>query len=139
MERWILADTSALVGLFFKGDEWHEPAVRELEELRRARRKMLSTTDVFSETVTSIRKWAGYDRAVEVGEMLKRSTLVRLVSVDGELREEGWKRFVKFKFPAVSLTDCTSFALMDRFGIKDAFTFDDDFRKAGYRVFPGRT
>ena len=138
MDRWVLTDTSALVGLFFKGDEWHKPAVRELEELRRGRRKMLTTTDVFSEVVTSMRKWGGYDRAVEVGEMLKRSTLVKLVSVDGELREEGWKRFVKHKFPVLSFADCISFVVMDKFGIRDAFTFDEDFRKAGYHTLPGR-
>lgn len=138
MDRWVLADTSALVGLFLKGDEWHTPAVQGLEELRRGRRKMLTTTDVFSEVVTSMRKWGGYARAVEIGEMLQRSTLVKMVSVDGELREEGWKRFVKHRFPALSLVDCTSFGVMDKFGITDAFTFDDDFRKAGYHTLPGR-
>jgi len=138
MDRWVLADTSALIGLFFRGDEWHKPAVQELEELRRERRKMLTTTDIFSEVVTSMRKWGGYGRAVEVGEMLKRSTLVKMVSVDEELRAEGWKRFVKHKFPALSFADCTAFVVMDKFGITDAFTFDDDFRKAGYRILPGR-
>ena len=59
MDRWVLADTSALVGLSLKGDEWHKPAVQGLEELRRGRRKMLTTTDVFSEVVTSMRKWGG--------------------------------------------------------------------------------
>lgn len=134
--RWVFADTSALVGLFLKSDEWHPPAVRELEELRRARRKMVTTTEVFSEVVTCMRKWGGTDHAIEVGETLQRSALVKLVPVDGELREEGWKRFVKLRIPAISLTDCTSFAVMDRFGIQEAFTFDSDFRKAGYRVIP---
>ena len=136
MDRWVFVDTSALVGLFLKKDEWHEPAVRELEGLRRDRRRMVTTTDIFSEVVTSMRKWAGHARAVEVGEMLRRSALVKLVSVDDGLREAGWKRFVKLKYPAISFTDCTSFAVMDRFGIEVAFTFDSDFRKAGYRVIP---
>lgn len=136
MGRWILADSSALVGLFLEGDEWHRPAVRVLEDLRRERCRMLSTTDVFDEVVTSIRKWAGYDHAVQVGEILRRSALVRVVPVDEGIREEGWKRFVKLKYPGLSLTDCTAFAVMDKFGITEAFTFDGDFRKAGYSTRP---
>jgi predicted nucleic acid-binding protein len=137
MERWVLADTSALVGLFLKGDEWHKPAVQELEALRLTRRKLLTTTDIFSEVVTCLRKWGGYDRATAIGELLQRSTLVKMIGVDEELRSEGWKRFVKLRFPALSFADCTTFAVMDKFGIGDAFTFDDDFRKAGYRTLPG--
>jgi predicted nucleic acid-binding protein len=138
MGRWILADSSALVGLFLEGDEWHEPARRALEDLRRERLRMLTTTDVFDEVVTSLRKWAGHERAVQAGDILRRSALVRVVPVDQEVREEGWKRFVKLKHPALSLTDCTSFAVMDRFGIAEAFTFDEDFRKAGYAIRPAK-
>ena len=138
MGRWILADSSALVGLFLEGDEWHRPAVRVIEDLRRERCRMLSTTAVFDEVVTSIRKWAGYARAVQAGEILRRSALVRVVPVDDEAREEGWKRFVKMKCPGLSLTDCTSFAVMDKYGIPEAFTFDGDFRKAGYATRPAK-
>lgn len=138
MGRWILVDSSALVGLFLEGDEWHRPAVRVLDDLRRERYRMLSTTDVFDEVVTAIRKWAGHARAVQVGEILRRSALVRMVPVDDETREEGWKRFVKLKYPGLSLTDCTSFAVMDKYGISEAFTFDGDFRKAGYATRPSK-
>ena len=70
--------------------------------------------------------------------MLKRTTLLKLVCVGQKLREEGWKRFVKHKFPALSFADCTSFVVMDKFGITDAFTFDNDFRRAGDHILPGR-
>ncbi len=40
--------------------------------------------------------------------------------------------FKKHSHRRLSLTDCVSFALMRFLGIKEALTFDDDFRKANF-------
>jgi predicted nucleic acid-binding protein len=134
--RWILADTSALVGLFLRNDEWHEPARRVFEELRSSNRPMIATSDIFDETVTAIRRWAGFKRSVEAGEALMTSRLVTLIPIDDRARDGAWRRFRKLNLPHLSLTDCTSFEIMDRFRLKEAFTFDGDFGRAGYDVIP---
>ena len=36
----------------------------------------------------------------------------------------------------LSLTDCVSFELIDRFGLTTAFSFDRDFRDCGYQMLP---
>ncbi len=79
---------------------------------------------------------AGHAQAVKVGDILRKSGLVKLVSIDGATREAAWKLFKKYDDQLLSFTDCTSFATMDRFQIQEAFTFDDDFRKVGYTVLP---
>ena len=71
-----------------------------------------------------------------VGETLRGTELVRQVAVDEALRQAAWKRFKELRLPMVSFTDCTSFEVMDKYGIREAFTFDADFAKAGYRVLP---
>ncbi len=134
--RWVLIDTSALVGIFMRDDDWHEPAVEAMEKLQAGRKMMLTTSDVFGETLTALRRWAGHAQAVKVGDILRRSGLVKLVSIDDATREAAWKLFKKYDDQLLSFTDCTSFATMDRFQIGEAFTFDDDFRKVGYTVFP---
>lgn len=136
MNRWILADTSALVGLFLRDDAWHAPAKEVLEELRSGRRRMLATSDIFVETVTAIRRWAGYRPSIDAGEALKSSRLVTFVPVDDAARDSAWRLFRKLNDPRLSLTDCTSFAVMERFGIKEAFTFHARFRRAGFDVLP---
>lgn len=45
-------------------------------------------------------------------------------------------RLERFHDKRLSLTDCVSFELMDRFGLEAAFTFDRDFRDCGYRMVP---
>ncbi len=97
---------------------------------------MLTTSDVFGETLTALRRWAGHAQAVAVGNVLRKSGLVKLVSIDDATREAAWKLFKKYDDQLLSFTDCTSFATMDRFQIQEAFTFDDDFRKVGYSVLP---
>ncbi len=138
MTGWILADTSALVGLFMRDDEWHASAKKVLEELRADRRRMLATSDIFDETVTAIRRWAGYRPSVDAGEALRSSRLLNLVPIDEPTRDAAWRLFRKLNEPRLSLTDCTSFAVMHRFGIKEAFTFDAHFRRAGFDVLPRR-
>ena len=132
--RWVLVDTSALVGLFFRDDEWHVPAVRTLENLRRDRKRLLTTSDVFDETITALRVWAGHAHAVTAGEVLKANRLV--TPVGSQLREIAWRLFKKYDDQEFSFTDCTSFATMEQFRIRLAFSFDDDFTQAGYLTLP---
>lgn len=136
MNGWILVDTSAIVGLLLRDDEWHGPAKKALEELKAGRRRMLATSDIFDETVTAIRRWAGYRPSIDAGEALRDSRLLTVVPIDEAARDSAWRRFKKLNDPHLSLTDCTSFAIMDRFGIKEAFTFDAHFRGAGFDVLP---
>lgn len=42
----------------------------------------------------------------------------------------------KFAEQAVSFTDCISFVLMKKEGLRDVFGFDRHFASAGYRVWP---
>jgi uncharacterized protein len=132
----ILVDTSALVGYFRREDQHHESAKKTLALLQAERRKMVATTDIFNEVVTAVRRWMGYDKAVYVGETLRGTQLLRQVPVDEPLRQMAWRRFKELRLPMLSFTDCTSFEVMDKFGIKEAFTFDADFAKAGYGVIP---
>lgn len=136
MSRWVLADTSALIGLFLRDVEWHRPAKETLAELQSARRRMIATSDIFDETVTAIRRWAGYRPSIEAGEALRSSRLLTVVPVDEPARESAWRHFRKSNDPHLSLTDCTSFALMERLGLKEVFTFDAHFRRAGFDVLP---
>lgn len=64
------------------------------------------------------------------------SEVLRQIPIDEPLRHSAWRRFKELRLPMLSLTDCTSFEVMDKLGIKEAFTFDVDSSKAGKKVIP---
>ncbi len=134
----LMVDTSAWVALFFEDDEWHPTAVAVFEEIMRDGRRLVTTTDIFDETATALRRWAGHTLAVRVGRQLRQSRLTEIISVADPVKERAWSRFEKTVDPPLSLTDCTSMTIMDDLKMRDVFTYDDDFRRAGYRSVPAK-
>ena len=134
----VFVDTSALVGKFLEQDEHHHRATRTMRTLLGEGRHFISTDYVFDEVVTRVRGLGGHSNAVKAGDGILGSEIIELIDVDPSLRKEAWKLFRKYKDQKLSFTDCTSFAVMDRFGISEAFTFDDDFKKIGYMTIPQR-
>lgn len=136
MRRPVLVDTSALLALYIDSDAQHRKAASVFGTLREKRRHLLTTTDVFDETVTLVRRWEGYADAVRTGETLRASRILELVVVNDEDREAAWGLFKQYTDPKLSYTDCTSAAVMGRLELEEVFTFDSDFRGFGFKAIP---
>jgi predicted nucleic acid-binding protein len=135
----VFIDTSAFVALANKKDKNHGSARRFLRSLVRNRRPLITSTDVADEVVTLVRMRMGHRVAVEVGEAIFESQWCRLLEIDSALRERAWTLFKRFDDQTLSLTDCTSFAMMQSLAIEDAFTFDrKDFAAVGFVPLPRR-
>jgi predicted nucleic acid-binding protein len=138
MQTLVFVDTSALVGKFLEEDEYHARSVDAMRRLLREGRHLVSTDYIFDEVVTRVRGRADHASAVKAGEGILSSEVIDLVEVDSILRKEAWKLFKKYGDQKLSFTDCTSFAVMGKYGIREAFTFDDDFAKLGFGTLPRR-
>jgi predicted nucleic acid-binding protein len=99
--------------------------------------KNLVTSDyVLDESITLIRLAYSHSKAAEFARTTVNSRLVKVLYVGEEVFLESLDLFERSKDKAWSFTDCTSFILMKRTGLLQAFAFDPHFEPAGFRVLP---
>ena len=60
------------------------------------------------------------------------SSLIKVVRIDEFIEVVAWRKFLRYDDKNVSMTDCTSFAVMEQLGLNTVFTFDDHFRQLGF-------
>ena len=132
----IFLDTGFLVALESKRDANHKKARAYWGDFVGAPEPLVTTTYVFDEVVTYFNSRGFHDKAVEIGERLQTRRLLTLVEVDGPLFSEGWAQFKRYADKSYSLTDCISFVVMRKQGIKRALAFDQHFTQAGFERIP---
>ena len=131
----VFADTSAFIALYDRRDKYHARAKIALKRIRKQKVRLVTTDYVFDETLTSILYALGYRTAVTVGDALLNSNVVEVAFTERELKEEAWRLFKEYGAMKCSFTDCTSFAYMKQKSLAHAFTFDEDFKKAGFQLW----
>ncbi len=126
----IFVDTSFWVALRNRRDDHHLEAKRLLRA--NASIQLVSTNHVTGETWTFLRRRAGQGSATNFFDFIEETVRLHVEHVDAATEEEamGWLR--RHDEREYSFVDATSFALMRRLGIRDAFAFDGDFAAAGF-------
>ncbi len=130
--RVVFVDTSAFLAIKNRRDTLHKDALRLKRQMLEAGKLLVTSDYVLDESYTIIRLRAGHGMAVEFGEELRASRLIRVEYLTPELIERAWILFKRFEDKDFSFTDCTSFALMRQLQIRDALAFDGHFTQAGF-------
>lgn len=132
----VFLDTSYLIALEASDDQHHKEATQHWRETGPSLSSIIATTYVFDETVTFFNSRGRHEKAVEIGRRLRESRIVEIVPETKTLFETGWTRFQERPDKRYSLTDCISFAVMERSDIDTALAFDKHFQQAGYQCVP---
>jgi predicted nucleic acid-binding protein len=132
--RRLFIDTGPLLALALAGDSRHAEAVRFVREQPGA--QFVLSNLVLAELATRARARGSAARAAEAARSVLSSRRHEVIFVDEPLMNAALARLEQFHDKRLSLTDCVSFELMDRFRLQAAFTFDADFRDCGYRMVP---
>lgn len=128
MPKKIFIDTSAFLSLEDESDQHHEEALRfRAKVLSKGNYEMTTTSYILDETLTLIRARLGIKASIDFSKKIRKSKVVEILPISREIEEEALDLFEKYDDKDFSFTDCVSFSVMLKMGIKEAFAFDRHF------------
>jgi predicted nucleic acid-binding protein len=130
----VFVDTAAWLALLNKSDALHEKAKRVRNKLVKERGQFLLTDYIVVEIANSLSRVPFRQTAVQIISLIQSSANTMVVRVDEEIFGEAWRLYSERLDKEWSFTDCTSFIVMNRMGVTDAFTSDHHFEQAGFNI-----
>ena len=126
----VFVDTGALYALLDGDDANHRDARRTLHALKKRRLEPVLTNFVVAETHALL--VARLDAETARRWLLGNVWRVERAQEDDESRARAI--IARYTDKTFTYTDATSFAVMERLGLKTAFAFDAHFRQYGFQV-----
>jgi len=136
MEK-LLIDTGAFYGREMEGDQYYSVAVQAWAQIESNPVHLYSTEHILDETINLLARKSSYAFAAEWGLNCLRSEEFEWLRTASEDLKAAAELMLKYADQDVSFTDCVSFALMRREGIRHAFSFDRHFLAAKFHLWPG--
>ena len=134
MTHTCFVDTSFFKAYIDINDDFHPQALQIFQKLKQTKAQLITSNYILDETFTVIRSKCGLETAKQFKEILEQSDLnlkITRVIVTDEVN--AWNFFLN-DWSKLSFTDCVSFATMKRLNIKTALTFDNHFKRAGFKI-----
>lgn len=131
----VFMDTSGWIAVAKPKDAYHDVARLQYARLLMRRVPLFTSNYVIDETMTRLRYDVGHSIACRFYDKYERAENQHLVTtlwVDEDVTRQAWQIFQKYSDQKLSFTDCTSFALMQNNGIKEAFALDAHFEMFGF-------
>ena len=127
----VFADTVYFLALLNPADQWH-PRARALSLQRSG--SLLTSEFVLTEVGDGLSQPENRGRFARLIELLRTQADVEIVPASGELFRQGCELHAQRRDKEWSLTDCTSFVVMQARGVELALTSDHHFAQAGFRM-----
>jgi len=125
-------DTSAFCAITIPGDR-HNARAKSLYKILEEHRAIIYTSNYVMDEIYTLLKTRGSHRtAVKFMDQVNDSNIVILWITD-EVEQDAQDIFRRFDDKKLSFTDCTSFALINRYGLRTVFAFDEHFRYHPYQ------
>ena len=127
----VFADTAYFIALLNGKDTAHGLA---LSYARRRFREIVVTEFILLELADAFSRPPDRADFLTMDGHVRQTPTYTVVPVSAELLQRGRELFAARPDKAWSLTDCTSFVVMQEHGLTDALTTDHHFTQAGFRA-----
>lgn len=130
-------DTGAWYALVSpRGDHDHHDEPRRIPaDLTSASARLFATNFALADTHAPVLKRLGRERALAVLTSIERSATTAIIRVTEHDEDRARAILVQYADADFSLTDATSFAVMEQLGITRAFSSDKHFAEFGFTTF----
>lgn len=128
----VLVDTSGFFALLSAADPAHGQAREQMARLGKERRRTVTTEHVLDETYTLLKVRGLAHRCPVLKATVDTSKSLRVVWTEPSAFAAATDLFLARLDQGFSLTDCVSFCLMERTGLREALTTDHHFQIAGF-------
>jgi uncharacterized protein len=129
MREALFCDTSALYAYINRKDPDHGAIKRAISQCKG---KLVVTNYIFDEIITLVSARLGHAAAMHVGEILMNSPQIDRAWLTPADELNAWVLFSERPDMQYSFTDCTSFVLMRRLGLKKYLALDEHFKREGF-------
>ena len=130
MAEKVFADTSALYAFINSKDPDHHWVKSYLDNFKG---QLLITNFIFDEILTLVLARMGHEKAVLTGKALLNPNVFAMIRIRAIDEKNAWELFINRPDKVYSFTDCTSFVIMKRLGIKKSLTLDTHFQQEGFQ------
>ena len=131
----LFIDTSYVLGLYNKGDQYHKLCVDAMPLAQKAR-KLYITDAVLMEIGNA---FSGVQRRVQGGKIIRDFLNAAHVTVEHltpEYFEEALQLYEQYSDKQWGMVDCLSFVIMQKYNLNTCLGTDYHFVQAGFQVLP---
>jgi len=130
----ILLDTSAIYALADRADPNHTRAQSLFQQAIDNREVLLVHSYILAEAAALLQHRLGLSIALR---FLREATAFQSHWITSQDHREAAELLARRGKRGLGLVDCTSFVVMRRSGVEEAFAFDADFLREGFRLYGG--
>ena len=130
----VFVDSGAWIALALERDAFHTRARSVWQRMNQLRVTPCSSIPVVLETFTFLERNTERDMALTWRTRISEIRNFKILECRKSDLEAAWAYFKRKDLHKLSATDATSFAIMERRGIRTAFTFDHHFAVVGFEL-----
>ena len=124
----VFVDTAYFIARLKTRDQWHERAV----EAAKGTHEFVTSSLVINETISLVQCRGATSAALQFLTHTRANPALQIIYPEPAIQSLAWDLFHRWAGIGANGVDCVSFAIMQRFSIRKAFTFDAHFRVAGF-------
>ena len=135
----VFADTGFWIALLYPKDRFHQEAIELYRSLQKQKRKVVTSDLVLTEFLNFFSSFDANLRQ-KAGLMVKKTqsyTNILVLPQSKELFQQALELYLQRADKAWSLTDCSSFLIMEEMGLTEALAHDKHFSQAGFVALLG--